>query len=87
MKTIFTASIRDGKMGESYENEYGREWDGDVAAYIANIVEDADLREGIPGDVHQDFAGLTGIENVYTMYIDGEPTEVWFAANARPSAY
>ena len=90
-KTVIIRSGIDGtywnrQMGESFEVEYGEEWDGDVIGYLNNLdSSDCPIRylegsENIPGDVHKNFVG----ENLHHICVvfydeDTEPSEVWYA--------
>lgn len=78
---IYSATITNGQMAEINEAEYSAEWEGDVRAYLFNALDDEnEVTEGIPGDIQQNFGGLDHITNIHTVWIDGIPHEVWFAA-------
>jgi len=80
MKNIYTASIMNGQMCEIDRAEYGDEWES-VRAYIENALDDLDgitLEDGIPGDIYQNFGGHNNPEQFTTLYIDGQPREVWW---------
>jgi len=87
MKRIYYSAITGPdyarRMGEIMEAEYGDEWDGDVAAYLENLEEVPEYLEGaehIPGDVMQDFGGMSP-ENICVVFYDGEPREIWWSAD------
>lgn len=82
MKKIYSASITNGQMSEINEAEYSAEWNGDVSGYIANLdLDEAIICEpGIPGDIRQNFGPYTP-EAIVTLSLNGEPREVWFAAD------
>ena len=81
MKKIYSASITNGQMSEINEAEYSAEWNGDVEGYIANLDLDEAItcEPGIPGDIQQNFGPYTP-EAIVTLSLNGEPREVWFAA-------
>ena len=84
MKRIFYAAIVNDSMSEIMTADHGEEWNGDVAAYLENLEEVPDYREGsanIPGNVQQNFGGMNP-ENICVVYTAGEPREIWFAAEA-----
>jgi len=90
MKNIYFAAINpnsDGtyNMGVISEAEYSFDWAGEVAAYLANL----DMEEGCtivesPENVtiYENFGAHRNIENVTYVYYNGEPVQVWFAADA-----
>lgn len=92
MKTIYYAAINrnpDGTYAVSAdinEAEYGYEWDGNVAAYLANLdmEEGCEVRNYVEGiTLYEDFGAHCNPENVTYIYYDGEPSEIWFSDDAQ----
>lgn len=63
------------QLGETHEAEYGREWDGDVTGYVANL----DLEDGC--EIVE--AGSITIHNkpegAILITFEGKPSEIFWA--------
>ena len=88
MKAIFTAHLNtigttdmngnncEWAWTESSEEEYGREWDGDVAGYVANL----ELEDGYEVIDEYDGAIHNLPEGAIVVAYNGEPCEIYWAA-------
>ena len=63
------------QLGEINEAEYGREWDGDVLGYVANL----DLEDGC--DIVEDgrFTIHNKPEGALLITFEGKPSEIFWA--------
>lgn len=65
---------------ESYEAEYGEEWDGDVLAYLENAAEDVDALYDM---INREWHGAINNEPEGAIILINEdciPAEIWWSA-------
>ena len=63
------------QLGETHEAEYGREWDGDVAGYVANL----DLEDGCEIVEAGSFTIHNKPEGAILIAFEGKPSEIFWA--------
>lgn len=65
------------QLGETFEADCGREWDGDVLGYVHNNIVDED--EGITIDEHPTYAIHNEPDGAIVISVNGEPSEIYWA--------
>lgn len=63
------------QLGETHEAEYGREWDGDVTGYVANL----DLEDGCEIVEAGSFTIHNKPEGAILITFEGKPSEIFWA--------